>query len=156
MIHLYFAKVWDGYLGIICEVMNIRSIAFPFFFKTLLRILKYLTSGFKLQMFLCHVQGDAQLFLPTTLKLSQVSHWAELCELILKSFKPGNCMGVARGKMNGSEFTQSLKKLPLLSCLLCACTCDGFALSIVLQCETQLQVIMGDTEKLWKIKTFIS
>lgn len=98
MIHLYFAEVWGGYLGIMCEVMNIRSTAFPFFFKTLLHISKYLTSAFKLQMFLCHVQGDAQLFLPTTLKLSQVSHCAELCEVILKSFKPGNCMGVARRK----------------------------------------------------------
>lgn len=97
MIGLCFPEVWDGYWDIVCEVMNIRSIALPFFFKVLLHISKYLTSGFKLQMFLCRVQGDAQL-LPTTLKPSQVSHCAELCELILKSFNPGNCMGVVRKK----------------------------------------------------------
>lgn len=58
--------------------------------------------------------------------------------------------------MNGREFTQSLKKLSLLSCLVYACTFDGFALSIVVWCEAQLQIIMGDSEKPWKIKTFIS
>jgi len=66
------------------EVMNSRSIDFPFFFKTLLLISKYLTSVFKLQMFLCHVEGYVQLFLPTTLKPSQISHCGELCELLLK------------------------------------------------------------------------
>lgn len=87
MIHLYFPGVWDGYGDIVCEVMNIRIIAFPFFFKTPLHISKYLTSCFKLQMFLCHVQGDAQLFLPTTLKPSQVSHCAELCKLHSKELQ---------------------------------------------------------------------
>lgn len=70
----------------VCEVIEvmIRTVAFSFFLKTLLHISKYLTSDFKLQMFLCHVEGDAQLFLPTNLKPSQISHCAELCELLLK------------------------------------------------------------------------
>lgn len=101
------------------EVMNIRSVAFPFFFKTLLHISKYLTSDFKLQMFLCHVEGDVQLFRPTILKPSQISHCAELCELLLKeSSKPGNCMGVVRRKNERegvhSEFEETFPPVCLL------------------------------------------
>lgn len=95
-------------------MMNIRSIAFSFFFKTLLHISKYLTNDFKLQMFLCHVEGDVQLFLPTTLKPSQISHCAELCELLLKRTSSlGIAWALREGGMNGREFTQSLKKLSL-------------------------------------------
>lgn len=147
MIHLYFPEVWDGYWDIVYEVMNIRIIAFPLFFKTLLHVSKSLTSCFKLQMFLCHMQGDARLFLPTTLKPSQVSHCAELCELILKSFEPGKCMGVVRRKKEWwegvhSEFEETFPPVLPGACLHIWWLCT----SVVVWCEAQLQIIMGD----WK------
>lgn len=65
-------------------------------------------------------------------------------------------MGVVRRKNEWEGVHSEFEETFLLSCLVYACTFDGFAISIVVWCEAQLQIIMGDSEKLWKIKTFIS
>lgn len=86
---------------------------------------------FKLQMFLCHVEGNLQLFLPTTLKPSKISHCAELCELLLKRAPSlGIAWALGEGRMNGSSL-RVWRNFP--SCLpAVGLDTDGFALPIVI------------------------